>query len=46
VLVPTGGEVEAALAGREDLTAVLMVSDRAPVPLRDPLRAQLWLSAG
>ena len=44
VLVPTGGEVEAALAGREDLTAVLMVSDRAPVPLRDPLRAQLWLS--
>lgn len=44
VLVPTGGEVDAALAGRDDLTAVLMVSDRAPVPLRDPLRAQLWLS--
>lgn len=44
VLVPAGGEVDAALAGREDLTAVLMVSDRAPVPLRDPLRAQLWLS--
>lgn len=44
VLVPTGGEVEAALAGRDDLTAVLMVSDRAPVPLRDPVRAQLWLS--
>jgi hypothetical protein len=44
VLVPTGGEVAAALAGRDDLTAVLMVSDRAPVPLRDPLRAQLWLS--
>ena len=44
VLVPTGGEVEAALVGREDLTAVLMVSDRAPVPLRDPVRAQLWLS--
>jgi hypothetical protein len=44
VLVPTDGEVDAALAGRDDLTAVLMVSDRAPVPLRDPLRAQLWLS--
>jgi hypothetical protein len=44
VLVPAGGEVDAALAGREDLTAVLMVSDRAPVPLREPLRAQLWLS--
>jgi hypothetical protein len=44
VLVPTGGEVDAALAGRDDLTAVLLVSDRAPVPLRDPLRAQLWLS--
>ncbi|WP_100502326.1 DUF2470 domain-containing protein [Geodermatophilus chilensis] len=44
VLVPTGGEVDTALAGRDDLTAVLMVSDRAPVPLRDPLRAQLWLS--
>ncbi len=44
VLVPTGGEVDAALAGRDDVTAVLMVSDRAPVPLRDPLRAQLWLS--
>jgi uncharacterized protein DUF2470 len=44
VLVPTGGEVDAALAGRDDLTSVLMVSDRAPVPLRDPLRAQLWLS--
>jgi hypothetical protein len=44
VLVPTGGEVDAALAGSDDLTAVLMVSDRAPVPLRDPVRAQLWLS--
>jgi hypothetical protein len=44
VLVPTGGEADAALAGHDDLTAVLMVSDRAPVPLREPLRAQLWLS--
>ena len=41
VLVPTGGEVDTALAGRDDLTAVLMVSDRAPLPLRDPLRAQV-----
>ena len=44
VLVPTGGEVDTALAGSDDRTAVLMVSDRAPVPLRDPVRAQLWLS--
>jgi hypothetical protein len=44
VLVPADGEVAAALAGRDDVTAVLMVSDRAPVPLRDPLRAQLWLA--
>ncbi|TFV62511.1 DUF2470 domain-containing protein [Geodermatophilus sp. DF01-2] len=44
VLVPTGGEVTTALAGRDDLTAALLVSDRAPVPLRDPVRAQLWLS--
>ena len=44
VLVPTGGEVDSALADGDDLTAVLMVSDRAPVPLRDPLRARLWLS--
>ena len=44
VLVPTGGEVDTALAGRDDFTAVLMVSDRAPLPLRDPLRAQVWLS--
>jgi len=44
VLVRTGGEVDAALAGRTDVTGVLMVSDRAPVPLRDPVRAQLWLS--
>jgi hypothetical protein len=46
VLVPADGEVAAALAGSPEgeLSAVLMVSDRAPVALRDPLRAQLWLS--
>ncbi|MBB3084240.1 DUF2470 domain-containing protein [Geodermatophilus sabuli] len=44
VLVPSGGEVATALAAEPDLTTVLMVSDRAPVPLRDSLRAQLWLS--
>lgn len=44
VLAAAGGEVDTALAGRPELTAVLMVSDRAPVPLRNPLRAQVWLS--
>ncbi|RBY78699.1 DUF2470 domain-containing protein [Geodermatophilus sp. TF02-6] len=44
VLVPVGGEVDVALRREEELTAVLLVSDRAPVPLRDTLRAQLWLS--
>ncbi|MGY1636800.1 DUF2470 domain-containing protein [Geodermatophilus sp. SYSU D00742] len=44
VLVASAGEVATALADQPDLTTVLMVSDRAPVPLRDQLRAQLWLS--
>ena len=46
VLVPTDGEVAAAVEGspERDLSALLMVSDRAPVPLRDPVRAQVWLS--
>jgi hypothetical protein len=44
VLVPAGGEVDRALEEEDDRSAVLMVSDRAPVPLRDSLRAQLWLS--
>src|SRR4051794_26489558 len=44
VLVPADGEVAAALEEEPDRSTVLMVSDRAPVPLRDPLRAQLWLS--
>ncbi|MGY1745913.1 DUF2470 domain-containing protein [Blastococcus sp. SYSU D00695] len=46
VLVPADGETAAAAAagpGRE-VSALLMVSDRAPVPLREPLRAQVWLS--
>jgi hypothetical protein len=46
VLVPADGEVAAALdaAPARDVSALLMVSDRAPVPLRDPVRATLWLS--
>ena len=46
VLVPADGEVAAALeaAPDRDVSALLMVSDRAPVPLRDPVRATLWLS--
>ncbi len=44
VLVPAGGEVAEALAEEDDRSTVLMVSDRAPVPLRDSLRAQVWLS--
>ncbi|MEX5718445.1 DUF2470 domain-containing protein [Geodermatophilus maliterrae] len=46
VLVPADGDVAAALdRGPEaDVSALLMVSDRAPVPLRDPVRATLWLS--
>jgi hypothetical protein len=44
VLVPAGGEVTTALEEQDDLSAVLMVSDRAPIALRDSVRAQLWLS--
>jgi hypothetical protein len=44
VLVPADGEVAVALEEEADRSTVLMVSDRAPVPLRDSLRAQLWLS--
>lgn len=46
LLVPAGGEAAAtveASPGR-DVSALLMVCDRAPVPLRDPVRARLWLS--
>jgi hypothetical protein len=46
VLVSADGEVAGALgtAPGRDVSALLMVSDRAPVPLRDPVRATLWLS--
>ncbi|MGY1590984.1 DUF2470 domain-containing protein [Geodermatophilus sp. SYSU D00708] len=44
VLVPADGEVARALEEETDRSTVLMVSDRSPVPLRDSLRAQLWLS--
>ena len=46
VLVPADGEVAATLhrAPDRDVSALLMVSDRSPVPLRDPVRAQVWLS--
>jgi Protein of unknown function (DUF2470) len=46
VLVPAGGEAAAAVEASpdRDVSALLMVSDRAPVPLRDPVRARLWIS--
>jgi hypothetical protein len=46
VLVPAGGEATATLraSAAGDVSALLMVSDRAPVPLRDPVRGQVWLS--
>ncbi|WP_409332503.1 DUF2470 domain-containing protein [Trujillonella humicola] len=46
LLVRSDGETAAAVEagpGR-DVSALLMVCDRAPVPLRDPVRARLWLS--
>ncbi|TQN42960.1 uncharacterized protein DUF2470 [Blastococcus colisei] len=46
IAVPAGGDVVRAVgaAPRSDLSALVMVSDHAPVPLRRPVRAQLWLS--
>jgi hypothetical protein len=46
VMVPTDGDVSAALRSSADgdLAALLMVTDHAPVPLREPVRAQTWLS--
>lgn len=46
VVVPTDGEVSRAVheAVDGDLPALLMVTDHAPVPLREPVRAQVWLS--
>jgi hypothetical protein len=46
LVVPRDGDLASAVrtAPAADLSALLMVSDRAPVPLRNPVRAQLWLS--
>ena len=46
VIVPTDGEVCAAVRGSADgdLAALVMVTDHAPVPLKEPVRAQVWLS--
>ena len=46
VAVPTDGDLVRAVltAPGCDLSALVMVSDHAPVPLRRPVRAQLWLS--
>jgi hypothetical protein len=46
VVVPTDGEVCTAVRSSADgdLAALLMVTDHAPVPLREPVRAQAWLS--
>lgn len=46
LVVAEDGELAAAVrtAPEGDLPALLMVTDHAPVPLRDQVRAQLWLS--
>jgi len=46
VVVPTDGDVATAVRGSADgdLAALLLVTDHAPVELRDPVRAQVWLS--
>jgi Protein of unknown function (DUF2470) len=46
VVVPSQGDVCAAVRGSADgdLAALVMVTDHAPVPLREPVRAQAWLS--
>ncbi|RZU31735.1 DUF2470 domain-containing protein [Blastococcus saxobsidens] len=46
LVVRREGELAAAVreAPDQDLPALVMVSDHAPVPLRRPVRAQLWLS--
>jgi hypothetical protein len=46
LVVPAGGPIAAAVAAApgRDLSALLMVTDRAPVPLRSPVRARLLLS--
>lgn len=46
LVVPTDGDVCTAVAHSADgdLAALLLVTDHAPVPLREPVRAQVWLS--
>jgi len=46
VVVPTDGEVCTAVRGSVDgdLASLVMVTDHAPVPLKEPVRAQVWLS--
>jgi Protein of unknown function (DUF2470) len=46
VVVAGDGEVARAVRGSADgdLAALLLVTDHAPVALRDPVRAQVWLS--
>jgi Protein of unknown function (DUF2470) len=46
LVVPAAGDLAVAVAAAPDadLSALVMVSDHAPVPLRRPVRAQLWLS--
>ena len=46
LVVPCDGDLAGAVrrAPAQDLSALLMVSDHAPVALRRPVRAQLWLS--
>ena len=46
LVVPAAGELAVAVRTAEDgdLAALVMVTDHAPVSLRDPVRAQLWLS--
>ena len=46
LVVPTDGEVATAVRGSADgdLASLLLVTDHAPVPLRDPVRGQVWLS--
>jgi hypothetical protein len=46
LVVPTDGDVCTAVRGSADgdLAALVLVSDHAPVPLHDAVRAQVWLS--
>lgn len=46
VVLPTDGDLARAVATAPgaDLSGLVMVTDHAPVPLRRPVRAQLWMS--